>query len=316
LHHGYQKDFDDSFKGVSSGYAESAATVVYDLNGDPLTARLVNEALARFTGKVRKHNASLGVTLGSWKQSRDMLTDRTQKLAEFMGQRVKAAEKLPPKVRRRKAAMARAGDFLEWEFGWVPLVTDIRDAFDTLSRGHPPEWVSARAEAVHTKTQVFNSTITPGSNVDVGRVSVSIGSRVKVTNENLWLANRLGLLNLPGVAWDLVPWSFVANMFTNLGQMVNSMTDFVGLSCDSTHVTKTSDVERTSSFRSGTGYAPGYSRSVIVEKRKNRTVGGVPTPTFQWQAPQLNLELAAIASSLLIQRVSKLNRIFGAKPYS
>jgi len=315
--HTVQSSFEDAYVGIVSGYAEPASIACFEINSDPLCTELDNKAIARFTGKVRKHHASLGVTLGSIKQSRDMLTDRTQKLASFLSERVKAAERLPAKVRRRKMVEGRAGDILEWEFGWVPLVEDIKAGLDTLSRDLPPGWMSARATAryynvVKRATAGYTGTITTE-----GTVMSCLSGRVQVTNPNLFLANRLGLLNLPGVAWDLIPWSFVVNMFTNAAQMINSVTDFIGVACDNMSMTRTSFVERKAEYYGTAPVRPGMSKSDCWEKRKRRvTSSGVPAPKFELRVPELNLELAVIASSLILQRTSRLNVLFGAKPYS
>jgi hypothetical protein len=144
-----------------------------------------------------------------------------------------------------------------------------------------------------------------------------LSGRVVVTNPNLFLANRLGLLNLPGVAWDLIPWSFVVNMVTNAAQMINSVTDFIGVACDNMSMTRTSFVTRNSEYYGTAAVRPGFSKSECWEKRKRRvTSSGVPAPKFEFKAPEFNLELAVIASSLILQRVSRLNVLFGAKPYS
>ena len=62
-------------------------------------------------------------------------------------------------------------------------------------------------------------------------------ARVEITNPNLWLANKVGLVNLPGVLWDIIPWSFLVNMFTNMGSVVNQMTDLAGVTLHGTSLT-------------------------------------------------------------------------------
>lgn len=301
------------------GAPTDASQLLFSMDDSADMARLTNEALARFTGKVRKHNASLGVTLGSFGQSRDMIIDRTRKIALMLERPINSAKKLSKKAKRRAVLRDRASDFLEGEFGWVPLVEDIQKSFGALGRSPPDGWIHATARGAY-RTGYSNIGMPYGYNrivQDSGEISCTVGAKVLIDNPNVFLANRLGLLNLPGVAWDLIPWSFVVNMFTNMGQMVNSMTDFVGVTLSNGSSTRTSSITRQDVCFAGT--APGQvktvgsARSIIHEKLRIRTLG-VPTPTFQFRAPELNMELAAIAISLILQKMNRLNRLFGATP--
>lgn len=304
------------------GAVTDAANPLLSIADDPAFARLQNEALARFTGKVRKHNASLGVTLGSAGQSLAMITDRSNKIASMFDRSLRKQRVLNPSpaTRRRKAAKDRAGDILEYEFGWVPLVDDIQKAFEALGRDFDARWINATARTAYSKshTQTGSAYAYDWRYVDSGEISVNVGAKVSIANPNVFLLNRLGLLNLPGVAWDLIPWSFVFNMFSNMAQMVNSMTDFVGVTLSNGCSTRVASVTRQDHRFSGNApgqyKTQGYAHSVVHDKQRLRTVGGVPTPTFQWRAPELNLELAIIASSLLVQKMNALNRFFGMNP--
>jgi hypothetical protein len=312
--------FDARFKYADR--ASSAADVLYQNMFDSRMTSLTNKALARFTGKVRKHNASLGVTLGSIGQSRDMIVDRTYKIADIL-HRVELSHELQRRKlsdkqkahQRRTALKDRAGDFLEWEFGWMPLVSDIQAALGALSRAFDNGWIDARATLVdQVSYQQFLNEYTLIRN-DRINLSVCIGANVSIANPNLFLANRLGLLNLPGVAWDLIPWSFVVNMFTNMGQIVNSMSDFVGVNVVNASTTRSAFTTREDMLFAGSKpfqeKTTGYAESSVWEKRKLRTVGGLPSPSFEMKLPELNLELALIGISLVLQKLQRINKLFG-----
>lgn len=291
---------------------QDASVIVYDLYSGEMT-NLMNNALAKFTGKVRKHNASLGVTLGSMHQSKQMLIDRTHKIASVLDKEVARAERRKRKLTRREAIQARAGDILEVEFGWMPAVMDVRDALGALARSPPDGWMTARSKGKHTRTYVETAPLYSDFRRTTweGDLSASVSGLVRVSNPNEFLLSRLGLLSLPGVAWDLIPWSYVVNMFTNMNQMVNSFTDFVGVEMLSSCHTRTSSVTRTD-YKAGDrwGGTPGSAMTVVHEKRRDRDLG-LPSPKFELRLPELNLELAVIASSLILQRINKLNRLFG-----
>ncbi len=290
-----------------------------DIASRSVMVGLTNEALARFTGKVRKHNANLGVTLASWKQTADMIGGTSKKIAGIFDRRIKEVEKMSPERRRRIRVQGTAGAFLGFEFGWVPLVQDIQAGLGTLARNPPDsQWIRSVAKA--TTPWEYSDRSNPNLTAWIEQKGqeywlCTISARVRVTSQNLFLANRLGLLNLPGVAWDLIPWSFVVNMFTNMAQMVNSLTDFVGVSLDMSSTTKSvfADISQRAVSNVNFPTYRGNCESSQIYKKRVRTLG-VPTPTFQWRVPNLNLELVAILAALPLQRINKLNSLVGYRP--
>lgn len=280
-----------------------------------IQTRLTNEALARFTGKVRTHNASLGVTVASWRQSKDMLIKRSQMLNLLLDKEMPASTRKVKALRRRKFREARASEVLEGFFGWVPLIADIQDSLGALARDPKDRrWVTSSSKgAWHYQDSTDNVPYDlHSSDIRDAQCVATVSAGVTCTSQNLFLLNRLGLLNLPGVAWDLIPWSFVVNMFTNMGQIVNSYTDFVGVEFDNMSTTFSTRSIGTKVQTAGSGapwwLGPGECRSVVSERRKDRSVG-LQKPTFQFRTPLLDLSLASIAIALLVQKTQKLNRL-------
>jgi len=272
-------------------------------------ASLENEAYARFQGKLRKGSASLGVTAASWKQSRDMIVNRSNHFRRTLDSSIAALEKNPGALKRlRREREPLAGQVLEYEFGWAPLVQDMRAALTTVCKdGNPDEWITSRARG--------NVSLRSGSISD--RVVVSwdgiyrttYNARVEITNPNLWLLNRLGLINPGVVIWDLIPWSFVVNMFLNVNSMVGAITDEVGLSFSGQNVTYSSLLGR-EVLRGQNGlHGTNWSFVRTLKKYKSRTVGSSLAPNWQVKVPELNWELAVIATSLVVQRIQKLNKL-------
>lgn len=271
-------------------------------------APIDNQAYARFQGKLRKGSASLGVTLASWKQSRDMIITRSNHarrtldsaIAELQGNR-RATERL----RREREPLAN--QILETEFGWRPLMADVQAALITVCDGVPPEWIGSRQ-----KGRVYARTVTSSSGVRTvltwdGFATTSYSARVQISNPNLWLLNRMGLINPATVAWDLVPWSFVVNWFINVNAMVSSVTDEVGLTVDKSSITRT----KTLIFENDATNAStlGVSYSKLLNIRKTRVTGTALQPKWEVKVPELNWELAVIATSLVVQKIKKLNRL-------
>lgn len=273
-------------------------------------------ASAKFNGKLRFGGASLGVTVASWKQSRDMIANRfgdAQRALDRSIARLNRDKKLVRKLRKEPEPLA--GQILEGEFGWAPLVQDVRAALgsafefavpDSQVRGrHRSYW--NEAAPTYAEPGLISKKSWEGYNETLYK------ARVKISNQNLWLLNRMGLVNPFTVAWDLVPWSFVANMFGNFNQLINSFTDEVGLEITEKSVTRTVKMitYRYDALSRPYEYVtqPTKTEQRIYWKQKTRTLGSAPPISFMWRVPDINWELAVIASSLVVQRVSKINNL-------
>lgn len=269
-------------------------------------------ALAKFIGKLRKGSASMGVTLASWRQSRDMIVDRLTKVRNVLS---KAEKKLSKDRKRRKELSmqgyreARASDVLEVEFGWRPLFEDLKACLTTVCQdGIPPSWVTGVHKFVHTRSW-SQGTFYRMSARESGRVTVA--ANVEVSNPNLWLLNRMGLINPLTVIWDLVPWSFVVNMFLNVNAMINAVTQYVGLTIKNKSVTRSSSTIATRRLQLNDPQAAlgEYLDEEYYYRFRTRTVGSLPTQRWSVKVPQFNWELALIAGSLLVQQASRITKL-------
>lgn len=112
---------------------------------------------------------------------------------------------------------------LEYRYGWSPLMQDIKGALDVLSQPIPDKAIRS------SRSRSFSETY--GSGVKPTQISerVTIKGRIRVSNPNLDLANRLGLINPASVAWEAVPFSFIVDWFLPVGNFLGSFTDFMGI---------------------------------------------------------------------------------------
>lgn len=272
-----------------------------------------NMALARFNGKLRKGSASLGVTLASWTQSREMIVKR---LSDVRNPLEKAYRRLRGDTRALRHLRHKrdplANEVLETEFGWRPLFGDIHAALVTVCEDAiPPQWVTGRGEVSVDERFPWrrNGDFVRYKQDWIGTYRTSYGAKVSISNPNLWLLNRLGLINPATVAWDLVPWSFVVNMFVNTNAMLNQFTDEVGLSVSERSITRTRKVIFAEEYQNFVYGDPATYSVEYLRTSKARTLTTALNPVWQVKVPKLNWELALIASSLVVQRVSRLNKL-------
>lgn len=274
-------------------------------------------AYARFRGKLYKGSAALGVTAASYRQSREMIVKNSEALIRNIAQ---LDRRIARRYVNRRLPKRAADKYLEVVFGWKPLLEDIRaSCFTVIQQAARLESVNGRGNSAYYSFQdIVSPDGTRRTTTARGGVAKStISTLVAVSNPNLWLMERAGLVNVGAVAWDLVPWSFVANMFSNVGGLVNSITDFVGLSFSNQTVTRTfteGGTSSTSYHYDWTWPSPGSidssATSSWTARRKLREVGDIPRPSLIVKLPEANWELAAIASSLMVQQVYRLGRWF------
>lgn len=271
-------------------------------------ASLESRSYAKFRRKLYQGSASLGVTLGSYKQSREMIVKRFNTLRSFATS-VLSRRTIQDALRAGRKLSPRDASSLHLEvvFGWVPLLEDIHKAATTVIQTAPAyEWVKSSARSNQTFSKFVSNNYGEGKTFAEFNVKHTRGAEVVVSNPNVWLAERAGLLNPVSVAWDIVPWSFVVNMFLNTGQLVNTITDFAGLDILNGYTTKSARGVASWSVEKWDKYPSEFPGRLLYYtcNEKYTELNPVSRPRLQFKVPNANWELAAIAASLFTQKAS------------
>lgn len=217
--------------------------------------------------------------------------------------------KRPPKGKRPNPSKAKsfADNYLEFHFGWSPLVADIYAAAQVLTDGIPPPTVKGRG----TRDETVRKNGTYGFDEWTVTVKCQLIADVKISDENLNLLDRLGLVNPATVLWDLVPFSFVVDWFANLGQCLTSWLPPTGVVLDNGAVTYC----ETWTYRQDIPSFGLFSKARMFIMRRDALVGAwFATPKlvllpFKGFSPRRG----AAAISLLIQQLTNPGRR-GPKP--
>lgn len=294
-------------------------------------APIENRLAAKFTGKIKYDRASLGVTAFTWRSSLDMITKRLTDARGVLkvGERnLKRRLELDQKVRRHRRGQknfrerprwdeetSSANTILEVEFGWKALYQDLASAFNVLGGDIPDSFVTVRHKVWLSRETVTGGGVSPfdplRSEFFSGYALGTYSAKVEVSNHNVFLLNKLGLINpLPALV-DAIPWSFLVSMVSNINQLIGSISNTAGLSISDQNVTKTSHIacESFCKFRTVSNGPYFTNRSVVKAKLKTRTIGTQPKVTFEARLPELNLETAAIAAGLLVQQVARVSKL-------
>jgi hypothetical protein len=195
----------------------------------------------------------------------------------------------------RREAKDWANNYLEFHFGWSPMLKDIYDACEVLSQDFPPSLVTGTGGSKFATNNYVNNTRT----IRTGTVRVKVRARVRVTNPNLLLASKLGLVNPLSVAWELVPFSFVVDWFVNVGDFLGSFTDLLGLSLEDAHTTMLQKIDRSEAW---TPSPPNVAQLQVDRTFSMHRYGGIAGPTIQMKPFKgFSVRRGLAAVSLLVQ---------------
>lgn len=276
-----------------------------------------NRCYAKFVAKTQSAAAQIGASLGERKQSIDMIEKRLRQI----GRAAKSLKRgrfyeflrelgiLPSRWVPRRSDPKRAADlWLEYWFGWSPLLSDIYQACIVL-QSPVPQLIKARAREVCGAIPVLDlsswGSVFCTEHKLYGVLREQMGARVTVSNPNLWRANELGLVNPVSIAWELVPFSFVVDWFIPIGQFIDSWTDFFGLTVEEPYTTETRYYE--SSYRAfytstGDTFLQDNGRGFRFERYT--AINGPAVRLRPWRG--LSMTRAATAMSITIQQLHNL----------
>lgn len=200
-----------------------------------------------------------------------------------------------------------AGTWLEYQYGWKPLVSDIEDAAKTLARaGRHFRTNRFRATATSQSHSVALRTIQmPTTNfihqwemhsVNESRVTYFGAVSGRSTTKAPGLRQTWGFTTrdfLPTV-WELIPYSFLVDYFTNIGEMIDALSY---VTANLGWLGKTTKLTRRQ-FAAGLNFVSGPAPTI-----SHSETGG--NCTFEWFTMQRNM-LEPSVSNLMPSLTFKL----------
>lgn len=226
------------------------------------------KAYEGFRGQISDQSA-MGVFLVELEQAASMIARRGLQIVELIRAARKADFGRMNAILRRdfkpSTSKGFANIWLEYSFGWSPMIKDIHSAVDVLQ--NPIKAIMPIGKGTGGQ---YDHTSTSGSfpneasrTVWSGKVFSKTGAQVTVSNPNLFLANNLGLVNPFTVAWELIPFSFVVDWFIPVENFLSYGSDLYGLSVTNAWATL---------FVRGSTYD--YQKSVSLGRYGERWVTG------------------------------------------
>lgn len=203
-----------------------------------------NAALVAARLKLKNKRVDLGVAYAERKATSRMLGDTATRLARSVrelqrGNFRNAARAIGiVKDPGRPRGSNWTNHWLQLQYGWKPLLSDVYGACDALSRRDPSDWrvtatASRKDKSYYSVYSPPGGTSTP-TNMDAyrGEAVRERGVFVRLdalpANDLTMSFTSLGVTNPLLVAWELVPYSFVVDWFFPLGNWLDSLDALLG----------------------------------------------------------------------------------------
>lgn len=248
--------------------------------------------------KMKDSKVNLGVAFAERNRTARLLGDTARRIGTAFNRLkrgdVRAAMRIlrVSNVDRRLRGNSIPQKWLELQYGWKPLLSDVFGAAEALSKQPRSDWrVTAKAHKTDNRKFVKEFT-DAGCSVCVAQVEDGTFARIDALPDNdlTMSLSSLGITNPLLIAWELTPLSFVADWALNMGSWLDSLDALLGYS--NVTVSKSSFVRgiwvdtgasgssSTSSYR---GNFVGTQR--VVEVRRTPSFG-VPTAFPRFKDPR------------------------------
>lgn len=228
-----------------------------------------------------------------------------------------------------KDARKSAGNaWLEYQYGWKPFLSDAKTAAELLAStcSKPRNRVSTISVSIKRQNRFTigdSSDFTPYDTASFDRPTTQdeqkrLKGRYLVRDELLNTASLLSLTNPLEVAWELVPFSFVADWFLPIGDFLSNMTALQGIDFQSYFIGTRIDYRYTcTNFKGPYAIYPysssaGGSGSYYLLKVSRRCFSGPPPNSFpsvvDFSKVFTSPTRIGNAVSLLSQQLSRFSR--------
>lgn len=242
--------------------------------------------------------------LGELRETIGMIKHPALGLRRGIDSYLRAAEKLRKNASRSSDRVRRLSDFrraiadtwLEYSFGWKPLVGDIQDGLTAFNgRLSAPAYEPFKATYRMTKATPRSQISETGNFGQTVKVFRSVRTEAAISYQGTakttlavkgGIPERFGLLpeQFVPTAWELAPWSFLIDYFTNVGSVLDCWATAqrltFGYIVRSQRVTTESSVDLVVT-------CPGYTASqtpgrlrVISKQVSRSSPSNLPLPSF------------------------------------
>jgi hypothetical protein len=237
-----------TFTGEMACYWKIPETMPQYLSTDIASAQM--NTLVKAYAKMNDSDAHGFVTVAEANKTAKMLSSPLSKSRDLLGKTI--SRKMTLVSRGWSSAKAAASAWLEYRYGWKPIiydVADICDAYRAQARRAEPIRVTARSgwKSVVKTDNLFHPSIPGLTSLDLRQTATydcSVNSGVIYTIDDPARHNAVGtsfgvsLRDVPSAIWELMPYSFVVDWFLNVGDWLTAINPRPGVTVEGSWTTK------------------------------------------------------------------------------
>jgi hypothetical protein len=223
-----------------------ASSAPVDLTFQNDVSTMQHVALVSATAKAKEASVLGGEIARDMGSTLAMLKRPFSGAVDLLGRMTKAASRNAGKT-AKSAARAKANAWLEYRYGWRPLISDVKTIVTDAQKLHDRA-MGKRLVFRSTERQSGSKTVTfvdkralgilaswpsTGSATRTQSVRVSAGVIAQYSAESYADAAMrtlgLRLCDVPSTAWEIIPFSFVVDWSTNVGKWIRAVTPVPGI---------------------------------------------------------------------------------------
>lgn len=199
-------------------------------------ADLANRSLSKARSALKDQKVNLGQAWAERRQVSNQVLQTAKKLATAAvalrkGHWKDACSALGIKG-VKPVSKTLASQWLGYQYGWKPLLSDIHGAVLALEKRDRDQWmvtVKGSASSVQQQTSAYRANL-PYANDGSGKSVFGVMTRIDACPSNSAVASAasLGLTNPVLLAWELVPFSFVVDWFVPIGDYLSQFDALAG----------------------------------------------------------------------------------------
>lgn len=230
------------YYGAEYSTSESWSNFLFNLGSPSVTHHneAYTKARARCAASASKMSVNLAQMMGEMHQTANLVTNTARRLVSLavairkadlsylMRHYNGATRKFASKMKSTPESERLATYWLEYQYGWKPLIQDVYGCFTLLSEHLRTDlWHGfASGSATHKTSESDVSYWVTTTKTHQTKVSIKL--RYTMEDSDRVALSTTGLDNPALLAWELLPYSFVVDWFVPVGNYLEALNAFAG----------------------------------------------------------------------------------------
>lgn len=201
----------------------------------PIVENLKSQCLTEARNKLREGKLQNGADIGQARQTANMIASTfSQLLAAYKAAKRGQWDSIPGILGISRGSVLSgkypANRWLEYQYGWKPLMNSISDNVDLLKAQKKKSGDTFKVSRSLSDSYKWIYKGDVFTDEYECTVKVKVGFKVRLTNSVLHQLDTVGFINPLSIAWELTPFSFVFDWFIPVGNVLESLSATQGLS--------------------------------------------------------------------------------------